>query len=174
LQYRIGVDTIQVRALTQYDLQLTPAKAQHIKTTHLKTYRRIPQYWDSAIRSAGQLHYAETLGHRRIALPDLSLWEQQQTAINFPIQGTGGDMKALGIACCAPLFDAECKYGWDLHDALFLYIKDDRKAKGKAIRIQETLNTLPYKEAWGYQFTVALPWDAKIGKTWGSLKPLES
>lgn len=173
LQYRIGEETIMVRALVQYGLQLLRSKSAHIKATYLKTYSRVPKYWDSAMRFAKQHGYAETLGHRRIALPRMGEWDQQQTAINFPIQGTGGDMKALGIACCDTVFDAECQYGWDLHDALFVYIKDDAKALGKAHRIQEILNNLPYKQAWGWTPRIPLPWDAKIGKTWGSLKSLE-
>lgn len=172
-QFRVGVATLMVRALTQYGLQLTEQKASHIKSTYLKTYSRVPKYWDSAIRFAKQHGYAETLGHRRIALSNMSLWEQQQTAIIIPIQGSGGDMKALGIACCDSVFDADCQYGWDLHDALFVYIKDDAKALGKAHKIQEILNNLPYKQAWGWSPRIPLPWNAKIGKTWGSLKPLE-
>jgi len=31
-------------------------------------------------------------------LKNLNIYEQQQTAINFRIQGTGGDMKELAIA----------------------------------------------------------------------------
>jgi DNA polymerase I-like protein with 3'-5' exonuclease and polymerase domains len=173
LQYRIGVETIMVRALVQYGLQLAYPKAESIKNTYLRTYRGVPRYWDSAIAKAKHAGYATTFGHRHIALTNLREWEQQQTAINFPIQGTGGDMKALGIACCKLLFDAECQYGWDLHDALFVYIKDDAKALGKVLRIQETLNNLPYKQAWGWQPRIALPWDAKFGKTWGSLKSVE-
>ena len=92
LQYRIGTDTIRVRALTQYGLNLPPSKAEHIKATYLRTYPGVPRYWKSAVKEAARVGYAETRGHRRIVLKNLNIYEQQQTAINFRIQGTGGDM----------------------------------------------------------------------------------
>lgn len=174
LQYRIGVDTMMVRALTQYDLQLTQPRAAHIKQTYLQTYPGIPTYWNTAIQFARAKGYAETKGHRRLATPNMSDWTQQQTAINLPIQGTGADMKALAIAVCSNMFDDTCIYGWDLHDALFIYVKDDATAKGKVLLIQEVLNNLPYQKAWGWTPSVELPWDAKYGKTWGTLKGVEA
>lgn len=170
LQYRIGVDTIMVRALTQYGLQLWRAKAQHIKDTYLRTYKRVPQYWDWAIKQAAKAGYAETRGHRRIPLYNLNLWDQQQTAINYRIQGTGGDMKTLGIAVCKPYFNGDMLYGWDLHDALFTYVKDDAKALGRVLALKKLLSNLPYKRAWGWTPEIPLPVDAKMGKTWGTLK----
>jgi len=173
LQYRIGVETMMVRALTGYDLQLTQPRAAHIKHTYLSTYPGIPVYWNTAIQKARALGYAETKGHRRLATPNMSDWKQQQTAINLPVQGTGADMKELAIAVCRPLFDNSCIYAWDLHDALFIYIKDDAKAKGKVLLIQDVLNNLPYQKAWGWTPSVGLPWDCKFGKTWGTLKGVE-
>lgn len=173
LQYRIGVDTMMVRALTGYDLQLTHARASHIKETYKSTYPGVPAYWNAAIQFARAKGYAETKGHRRLATPNMSSWEQQQTAINLPIQGTGADMKSLAIAVGTSVFDNNLIYGWDLHDALFLFVKDDAKAKGRVVMFQELLNNLPYEKAWGWHPSVALPWDAKYGKTWGTLKGVD-
>ena len=172
-QYRIGVATLRVRALTQYGLNLSEYKTAQIKDRYMKTYRGVPHYWKSAVRSAEQLGYCETMGHRRIVLNNLSKYEQQQTAINFKIQGTGGDMKELAIAELLPEFNTDVIYAWDLHDALFLYIRDDERAVATVKRIRNKLDNLPYHRAWGWTPSVALPWDAKLGKTWGSLKGVE-
>lgn len=173
LQYRIGVDTIRVRALTQYGLNLGAVKAQKIKDTYLKTYPGVPRYWQTAIRLAGKNRYAETRGHRRIAIKNPNIYEQQQTAINFPIQGTGADMKTLAIAVLRTEFNDDVMYAWDLHDALFLYIRDDDRALETVKRIRDRLDNLPYQMAWGWLPSVKLPWDAKWGKSWAALKGVE-
>ena len=173
LQYRIGVDTIRVRALTQYNLALTYSRAESIKSTYIKTYAGVPKYWKAAIKLAAEKGYAETRGGRRIVLNNLNKYEQQQTAINFPIQGTGGDMKELAIAVLRTEFNDDVYYGWDLHDALFLYVRDDDRALETVKRIRNKLGNLPYQMAWGWTPLVALPWDAKIGKSWGTLKGVE-
>lgn len=171
-QYRIGNATLRVRALTQYGLNLTEYKTALISARYKKKYRGIPHYWTAAIRSASELGYCETMGHRRIKLDNLSDYAQQQTAINFKIQGTGGDMKELAIAELADEWCTDVVYAWDLHDALFIYIRDNEFTLATAKRIREKLNNLPYYERWGWRPSVPLPWDAKIGKDWGSLKAL--
>lgn len=170
-QYRIGVATLRVRALTQYGLNLSEYKTKQISDRYKQTYRGVPHYWKTAVREAEQLGYCETMGHRRIALSDLSKYEQQQTAINFKIQGTGGDMKELAIAELVKTeFNEDVIYAWDLHDALFIYIRDNDQAMATAKRIRTRLDNLPYASAWGWNPSVPMLWDAKIGKTWGTLK----
>ena len=82
-------------------------------------------------------------------------------------------MKELAIAELLPEFNTDVIYAWDLHDALFLYIRDDARAVATVKRIRNKLDNLPYHRAWGWTPSVALPWDAKLGKTWGSLKGVE-
>ena len=170
LQYRIGIDTMMSRALTQYNLQLWRAKAEHIKKTYLSTYKRVPVYWKEAVRRANIEGYAFSRGGARVPLNNLNDYQQQQIAINFRIQGTGAEMKLLGINMCRSMFDEDLVYGWDLHDALFMYVRDDANALTKVKKIQSILSNLPYKEVWGWDIPIPLPVDAKLGKTWGSLK----
>ena len=172
-QYRIGVDTLRTRALTQYGLQLSKQKAESIKEAYLRTYPGVPRYWKSSIRRASERGYAETYGHRRITLNNLNVYAQQQTSLNFPIQGTGGDMKELAIAVLLPEFDDDVIYAWDLHDALFIYVRDNDQAIPTVKRIREKLDNLPYASEWGWTPQVPLPWDSKLGKSWGSLKSVE-
>lgn len=171
LQYRIGVPTMRIRALTQYGLNLTEQEAMLIKAKYVATYSKVPEYWLEAAARAGKYGYAETRGGHRIQLNDLSEYSQQQTAINFPIQGTGGDMKLLALAVLKNHFaELGLKFAWDLHDALFLYIPDDSRAVSTAMFVEKTLSNLPYEKAWGWCPAVPMPVDGKIGKSWGSLK----
>lgn len=171
--YRIGTDTLRIRALTQYGLNLTQGKAEHIKTSYTRTYSGVPRYWKSAIRKAGRLGYAESKGHRRIVLDNLNDYSQQQTAINHPIQSSGADMKALAIAVLQITeFNDDVLYAWDLHDALFLYVRDDGRALETVKRIRGRLDNLPYQAAWGWTPAIPLPWDAQIGKSWGLLSKI--
>jgi DNA polymerase I-like protein with 3'-5' exonuclease and polymerase domains len=176
LQYRIGIDTMRIRALTQYGLNLSQQRATHIKAKYLTTYSGVPVYWNKAIRQAMKLGYAETRGGHRIKLhfDGQDSYQNEQTAINFPIQGTGGDMKLLALSVIKNHFaEMGAHFAWDLHDALFLYLPDDQYAEGKARKIREILSNLPYKQAWGWEPKVPLPVDCKIGKNWGSLKGLK-
>lgn len=171
LQYRIGVATIRIRALTQYGLNLSEPEATMIRSKYALTYPGVVQYWVDAIRKAGQLGYAETRGGHRIKIDDISEYSMQQTAINFPIQGTGGDMKLLALAVLKNHFpELGIHFAWDLHDALFLYIPDDSRAVKTCFFVQETLSNLPYEKAWGWSPSVPLPVDGKLGKSWGTLK----
>lgn len=174
LQYRIGVPTMRIRALTQYGLNLTEQEATLIKAKYVSTYQQVPTYWLKAIHDAGKRGYAETRGGHRIQLSDMSEYSQQQTAINFPIQGTGGDMKLLALAVLKNHFaELGLKFAFDLHDALFLYIPDDSKALKTAFFVKETLGNLPYEKAWGWKPAIPLPVDGKIGRSWGELKGLD-
>lgn len=171
LQYRIGVGTIRIRALTQYGLNLSEADAMLIRSKYLTTYPGVSQYWVDSIKRAGEKGYAETRGGHRIKLDDMSEYSLQQTAINFPIQGTGGDMKLLALAVLKNHFaELGIRFAWDLHDALFLYIPDDSRAVKTAHFVEHTLSNLPYEKAWGWRPAVPLPVDGKLGTSWGALK----
>jgi DNA polymerase I-like protein with 3'-5' exonuclease and polymerase domains len=171
LQYRIGVATIRIRALTQYGLNLSEADATLIRNKYALTYPGVLQYWVDSIKKAAERGYAETRGGHRIKLDDMSEYSNQQTAINFPIQGTGGDMKLLALSVLKNHFaELGVHFAWDLHDALFLYVPDDSRAVKTANFIQHTLSNLPYEKAWGWKPAVPLPVDGKLGKSWGSLK----
>lgn len=174
LQYRIGVATMRIRALTQYGLNLSEADATLIRRRYELTYPGVVTYWSTAIALAAARGYAETRGGHRIQLDDMSEYAQQQTAINFPIQGTGGDMKLLALRVLKNHFaELGIKFAWDLHDAIFLYIPDDSQAVKTAYFVQELLGNLPYEQEWGWTPSVPLPVDAKIGRSWGEMKGLD-
>lgn len=174
LQYRIGVPTMRSRALTQYGLWLDYVEATRIHQAYPSTYPGVAKYWAAAVEKAKREGYAVTMGHRRVMLPNMGEYKQQQTAINTPIQGTGADMKALALAVTAPIARANGgRFAWDLHDALFYYLPIGPKVDHTVRRIRDALNTLPYKKVWGWEPTLPLPVDCTVGTKWGHLKPLE-
>lgn len=179
LAYRTGSVTFQTMARTDYDIVLTIDEAVMLVRLFKQTYPGVVNFWSEAIALAKQKGYAETMGGRRVYLDN---WDRnnggyasEQTAINFPIQGTGADMKFLGIALAEEYFYPRgARYNLDLHDALFVNIPDDSRAFDTARRIQKVLNNLPYREVFGWTPTVPLPVDCKIGSSWGDLKDINS
>jgi DNA polymerase-1 len=163
-----------LRARVQYDVELSESMSKALISTYKRTYNKVPIYWDTAIASAKSQGYAETRGGRRVILDDWSRqnsWSAESTALNFPIQGTGADMKVLGIAMIDDmLHEAGGKYLLDLHDALFCLLPDTSKGYDAASTIKSVLSDLPYKQIYNWSPRVSLPVDLKIGPSWGTLK----
>lgn len=173
-QYRTGPRKLLVKARVDYDLPLTLDEAKIIHKVYHETFAGVPKYQKAQIKKCRELGYAETLAGRRVQL--LGDWEGpmgwslQSTAINYPIQGTGGEQKYLALACLDPLMaELDVKFGWDLHDGLYFFIP---KANTQTFmsRAKKILDNLPYEKVWGFKPPIPLPWDAKVGGSWGSLR----
>lgn len=182
-QYRIGVKSLRRKARIDYDMDVSKDVAYIWKETFLGLYPEVPLYWEDAIERAYEAGYAETKGGRRIYLPrfkfedDESRWGAESRAINFPIQGTGADMKELGIAVMSNEFrhgDGEpvFQFAFDLHDGLFFWIPR-MLSNSYVLEAKECLSNLPYKAAWGWDPAISLPVDAQRGPRWGELKEVK-
>lgn len=174
LQYRTYPKTFCRVARVQYNIPLELPEAQRIHATYKRTYSEVPKYWDRQIRKTKHLGYVETLAGRRVAVTgnwDGSLgWKMESTALNYPVQGTGGDQKYLAMAVIKPyMIEHGIKFAWDLHDGIYLWVPDAMVERA-AVEIRHLLNNLPYREAWGFNPQIPLPWDCKFGGGWGSLK----
>lgn len=175
LQYRTSAKKLRVVARVQYDIPMEADEAINIHRTYPRVYKLVPPYWRSAIAVAKQLGYAETLAGRRVKIVgDWSSrstgWSMESTAINYPIQGTGGDQKYLAIAVLSDyMIKHNIRFAWDLHDGLYFYCPR-HKAEKASFEMKYLLDNLPYKRAWGFTPPIPLPWDAKMGESWGGLK----
>jgi DNA polymerase I-like protein with 3'-5' exonuclease and polymerase domains len=170
LQYRVGIDTMRSRALTQYNLWLSEERAEEIKSGYLSTYPGVEKYWSAAIGMARRTGYAATMGGRYVMLKNLREYSQQQTAINTPIQGTGADMKMLGLRIISNyLREIGGYFAFDLHDALFLYIPDTPELLSQLLKLKHMLSNLPYEKAWGWKPLLPLPVDGTYGQRWGDM-----
>lgn len=184
LQYRTSPGTLISVAAVQYQVKLTPIEAKAIWSTYRTTYRKVPDYWKRQIKQAQALGYVTTLAGRKLELgfPDSWAWideagnrqdwkwGHESAAINFPIQGVGGDQKYLALLC---MHDLCARYGarfyYELHDGMFYICPKDRSEafahEGKAL-----LSNLPYDKAWGVKLPIQFPVDGKRGPSWGELK----
>jgi DNA polymerase I-like protein with 3'-5' exonuclease and polymerase domains len=176
LQYRTSAWTLRDRAReAPFYMNLSIGECYKIIDTYHEKYIGISSYWDNAIALARSQGYAETCGGRRISLDfgdTRNDWRITSTAINFPIQGTGADMKMLALDILKPvLARSGALFAWDLHDGIFYYLPKGR-AEPLARMIKETLDNIDYEKHWGWRPKVSLPWDASVGPSWGQLEEM--
>jgi DNA polymerase-1 len=174
LAYRTSARRLRVKARVDYDIPMELPQAEHIRAVYLATYPGIPAYWKSSIAKTKRLGYAETLAGRRVRVQGNwagnEAWSMEGSAINYPIQGTGADQKYLALAVLRSYLDAErIKFAFELHDGLFFFIPKAKTAKAMPT-IKKMLDTLPYQRAWGLTPPIPMPFDAKVGGSWGALQ----
>lgn len=174
LQYRTSAKKLRVVARVQYDLPMELPQAERIRTTYLRTYKGVPLYWDQQIAATKRNGYVETFAGRRVVVKGnwsgMFGWSMGSTAINYRIQGTGADQKYLAMLVVKDYVRSIGAYfAWDLHDGLYFYVPDD-KVKEALVEMKKRLDNLPYQEAWGFTPPIPLPFDAKVGPSWGQLR----
>lgn len=176
-QYRTSPKTLYVRARVDHGMDVTMPEMEHTHLVYHKTYRGVQPYWRRAIETARRNGYAETFGGRRVQLngdwTGEDRWALGSTAINYPVQGTGADQKTLAISVLADYVSAVGAYFlFDLHDGLYWAVPD-AKLDEFCVRAKALLDALPYQDAWGMTPPIPMPWDCKVGKSWGALKELK-
>lgn len=173
-QYRTSAKKLRVIARVQYDIPMELSEAQRIHRTYQHTYPMVPRYWQSQIQKTKRRGYVENLAGRRVQVvgdwTGSLAWSMESTSINYPVQGIGAEQKYLALAVLSPYIRKIGGYfAWDLHDGLYFYIPLD-KVKKAAVEIKDILDNLPYRKAWGFTPPIPLPWDCKVGHSWGDLK----
>jgi DNA polymerase-1 len=134
----------------------------------------VPDYWKRVCSDSKEKGYTETLSGRRYYLTEWNShkWQTESSAINFPIQGFGGDMKYLAIS---EVFDKvpEAVYGLDVHDANFYFMPEGPEGREIHLEVFNVLQNLDYEEAWDCEIPIPLLWDGKNGPSWSELEILE-
>lgn len=173
-QYRVGIKTATGKARVEYDLDVDQDYISKTLKTYLRSYPGVENYWGRQIARARKDGRVWTLGGRKLDIrgnwAGRESWAMESSAINFPIQGVGADQKYLALKALARYINAHgIRFYMELHDGLFFLIplKD---ATAHALKMQAILNALPYKAAWGFTPPIPLPWDLKMGPSWGDLK----
>jgi hypothetical protein len=170
--YRIGVRKSRVQARIQYGIQKDIGTIELWQQVYHNTHPGLKQYWDWAIRQARNTGYAETLAGRRYYLTKWTgddRWSTESSAINFPIQGSGGDMKNLAITTLDRKYP-EARFAFDLHDGIFYWLKLGKDTKQLIRDMNHTLDHLNYEGAWGWKPRIEMPWEAKMGLNWGEME----
>jgi DNA polymerase I-like protein with 3'-5' exonuclease and polymerase domains len=177
LTYRASWKRLIDMARTDYELHFTETQAQEYHALYRSTYREVPEYWQRSINIAQMVGYAETRGSRKVLIKDWSRaksWASESTALNFPIQGTGADMKSLGRGIIDPiLYKNGGRYLLDLHDANFFLVPDNTEGVALAMKCRDVLSNLPYEKVFGWRPKVPMPVDLKIGKVWANLEEVK-
>jgi DNA polymerase-1 len=174
LGYRTSAPKLKSVARVQYQLPMDLDEAKKIHQTYRTTYPGVPRYWKSQIALCKDAGYVETFAGRRVQLGHIwtreNTWSLESTAINYRIQGTGADMKYLALSVLKQFLYANgCYFYFELHDGIYILIPEGND-KSIAAQIQQKLNNLPYKKAWGWTPPITLPWDCKAGANWGDMK----
>lgn len=174
LQYRTSARKLRVVARVDYDVPMSEPEAYAIHGMYQNAYPKVPDYWDRQIALTISRGWVETFAGRRVQVKGdwngNKSWAMGSTAINYRIQGTGGDQKYLAMMMIRDyLTTIGARFLLDLHDGIYLLVPD-RYAKKAAAHIQAELDALPYAQCWNYMPPIPLPWDVKMGKAWGALK----
>lgn len=176
-QYRVGYKKLQQIAEVDYGISMSLEEAQRIQRIYLTTYPGVQRYWITQIERARVNGYVETIPGRRVKIigqwaSDTS-WQMEGTAINYPVQGTGAEQKYLALRCVRRYInEAGIRFAFDLHDGLYFYVPTS-KVQDAAYTIKEILDTLPYEAVWNFKPPIPLPWDCKVGPSWGDLVPFK-
>jgi DNA polymerase I-like protein with 3'-5' exonuclease and polymerase domains len=176
-QYRVGSKKLQQIAEVDYGIRLSLEEAQRIQKVYLAAYPGLQRYWANQIQSAEANGYVETIAGRRVKLTGWRdghwSWQVESTAINYRIQGTGADQKYLALRCVREYLNTiGARFAWDLHDGLYFYVPTPRVEEA-AHEIKDIFDNLPYEAVWRFKPPIPMPWDCKVGPSWGGLRPFE-
>lgn len=184
-QYRVSARTATTKARVEYELDVDEIFIKQTQSIYRQAYvgvgghpgQRNGGYWGRQIEKCKRMGFAETFAGRRVQLvgnwAGKEAWPLESTAINYPIQGTGGDQKYLALAVARNLLPQFSGYlYYELHDGLFFIFPQDKALQASEVFLDK-LSNLPYKQAWGCDLPIKFPVDAKIGGSWGDLVDLE-
>lgn len=174
MQYRVGAAKHRVMARVQYGLQKDMTTINRWRSLYHSTYPEVKSYWQRSINLARTRGYAETLAGRRYYISkwdEDNRWSSESSAINFPIQGSGADMKNLAITQLAKHFP-QFEFVFDVHDGIFVWAEKSKQGMQDVLAAREMLNNMDYEAAWGWKPRIPLSWDASVGVTWGEMKEI--
>jgi DNA polymerase I-like protein with 3'-5' exonuclease and polymerase domains len=168
--YRIGGKALSEKAFVNYDTFMTVETGNFLVNTFKRTYPGVPSYWDDVVWDSKKSGYTEVFGGRRYKLSKWSSdrWMTESSAINVPIQGAGASMKEIAI-CEMMQKNADCLFALDLHDANFMYVKED-EVKQKSEELDHTLNNIDYSKYWGFTPPIPLPYESNYGSNFSDVK----
>lgn len=175
LNYRIGVPSFRRKSRVDYGMDASFLTVQGWKDTYLRTYPGIKTHWAKEIEKAKTLGFAESLGGRRFKIHQWNKensWQSEQTAINFPVQATGGDQKELALMILTEDFP-EFDFAFDLHDGLFFYADINDQLLPLMTEARDILNNIDYEKYWGWEPSIPMLWDAAVGIDWGKMRGLK-
>jgi DNA polymerase-1 len=172
-QYRIGAKALAYKFFTTYGIVISKGQAFRYLSLYKSRYKAVKKYWDRAVWDAKDKGYAESIARRRFYLKfwsGRSEYGTEQSAINFPIQGSGGDHKNAAISIMARKFP-EAIFTLDLHDGIWYYLPEENAVE-LAADMRDELNKTNWSRLWDRDIKLPLPFGAKIGPSFGEVRPI--
>jgi len=154
---------------------LTLAEAEDFVEAYFRKFPGIKSYLDGIRDQAAKQGYVETLLGRRRYFPGLQKPSNQHVrnreereAINAPIQGTAADiMKIAMLNVSKALKNAK------LSSKILLQVHDEIVLECPTEELVETVSLVQKFMENAYPLDVPLQTEARSGKNWGVLKPVE-
>ena len=160
-QYRMGASTLVTRFL-QDGIVLTVEQAQALLSAYHAAYPEVRVYWNYAL----QHPRATTVYGRWVDTGNE--YSDEQTRINFPIQGTGADMKYICVTYMAAHYP-QFRFLLDMHDGMHYRIaKADYSAELCLTAAREMAALFSNQ-----RFHCPMPIEVKVGTHWGNLKTIK-
>lgn len=174
LQYRTSANRLRTTARVDYGIPMDLNEAKLIHNVYKNTYKRVPIYWKDQIVRTMNLQYVETFAGRRVKVigdwGGPQAWSMGSTAINYRIQGTGADQKYLALMCLRDyIHETKSQFALDFHDGLYFYVLNEL-VEEFVYYCKDVLDNLPYEAVWRFKPPIPMPWDCKLGPSWGDLK----
>jgi len=154
---------------------LTLAEAENFVKAYFERFPGIKTWLDHTRKIAAEQGYVETMIGRRRYFPNLKSGtnymvkqREEREAINAPIQGTAADIMKLAMA---DLPNALSKAGLkakmllQVHDELILEVPIEELAETASLVMQVMENA--------FKLDIPLTTEARSGKNWGELEPLD-
>jgi DNA polymerase-1 len=157
---------------------LTLAEAEDFVTTYFEQFPGVKRYLDETRETAAETGYVETLLGRRRYFPQLIKGapkvseplraRAEREAINAPIQGTAADIIKLAMLQLPKSLE---KAG--LSAKLLLQVHDELVVECPKSELQETSAVVQKVMQEAFKLSIPLKTDAKAGKNWSAMKPVE-
>lgn len=162
-QYRIGANSLKSKFFENYDKLITVPEGKRYLNIYKAAYPGVVQYWKDICILSEARGYTETIAKRRFYLTDWAThrWGTESSAINTPIQGSGGDQKDLVIWLVSQEFP-ELKFALDMHDGLFWFIPQENQDELKKDILSFILK-IDYEHWWQREIPVPLEFEGMIG-----------
>jgi DNA polymerase-1 len=155
---------------------LTLAEAEDFVEAYFKRFPGIKQYLDRVRIQAATDGYVETLLGRRRYFPGLKNPQNQtvrnreeREAINAPIQGTAADIMKLAMIRVQEALKEKglaSRMLLQVHDELVLECPEEELSQAADV-VQQVMEAV-------FPLKVPLQTEARSGKNWGSLSPIEA
>ncbi len=154
---------------------LTLAESENFVKAYFNQFPRVKVYLDEIRTLAMQQGFVETLLGRRRYFPNLSSAantnvrnREEREAINAPIQGTAADILKIAMI---HLPDALQKA--HLSAKLLLQVHDELLLECPQSELFETTRVVRNVMENAYHLSIPLSTEAKFGKDWGNMKPVD-